>query len=63
MAKFNLYIAGDCISESDNYNKVRKEFYQELANNPDCPIDIMAEDGETSLLAYDEQTEQVYNYQ
>jgi hypothetical protein len=62
MAKYDLYVAGDCISEHDNYEEVRKAFYEEVKNHPDCPIDILAEDGETSLLSYDEQTEQVYNY-
>ena len=62
MAKYNLYVAGDCISEHDDYEEARKAFYEEVKNYPDCAIDIMDEDGETSLLAYDEQTEQVYNY-
>lgn len=62
MAKYNLYVAGDCISEHDDYEEARKAFYEEVKNHPDCAIDIMDEDGWASFLSYDEQTEQVYNY-
>lgn len=61
MGNVALYVAGDCIAEYGNFETAQRDFYKEVREHPDCPIDIMAEDGETSLLAYDEETEQVYN--
>lgn len=63
MAKYNLYVAGECIAEHNNFDKARKEFYDTVKEHPDCDIDIMDESCEYSLLAYDSNTEQVYNYQ
>lgn len=63
MAKYNLYVSYECVSEHDDYEEARKDFYKAVKDCPDCPIDIMDEDCEISLLSYDEATEQVYNYQ
>ena len=66
MAKYDLYVAGDCISQHEDYEEARKAFYEEVIKHPDSPIDIVQDNpcgqDSTSLLAYDEVTEQVYNY-
>lgn len=66
MTKYDLYVAGDCISQHEDWEEARKAFYQQVIERPDCPIDIMQDDpcgsDSSSLLAYDEVTEQVYNY-
>ena len=66
MAMYDLYVAGDCISQHEEWEEARKAFYQKVIEYPDCSIDIMQDDScgpdSTSLLSYDEQTEQVYNY-
>lgn len=61
MAMYDLYVAGDCISQHEEWEEARKAFYEQVIEHPDCPIDIMDSDGD-SLLAYDEVTEQVYTH-
>lgn len=61
MSKYDLYVAGECIAEHDDYEQARRDFYDAVKEHPDCDIDILSEDGEDSLLAYDNATEQVYD--
>ena len=61
MAVVNLMT--DYMSEKDwghLYDRLDRD--GAFREHPDCDIDILSEDGETSLLAYDSNTEQVYNY-
>jgi len=62
MSKYDVYVAGDCIAEHDDYEKARRDFYEAVRENPDYDTDVLSEDGETSLLAYDSNTKQVYDY-
>ena len=62
MSKYDVYVAGDCIAEHDDYEKARRDFYEAVREYSDYDIDILSEDGETSLLAYESNTKQVYDY-
>ena len=61
MAKYDLYVGGDCISEHNKFETAERAFQKAVSDYPDMDIDILSPDGETSYMSYDSETQEIYN--